>query len=113
MSAFLDKAFQTIKSAVKIALYSRRPSISRVDKTERIVIMGNGPSLNRTIADSPELLSRYPTMAVNFAANAPVFRELKPRYYVLADPHFFKAKEDVIVAKLWKSLSVSDWTMTL
>lgn len=113
MSAFFDKAFQTIKSAAKIALYSRRPSISRAEKPERIVIMGNGPSLNRTIADSPELLRRYPTMAVNFAANAPVFRELKPRYYVLADPHFFKAKEDVNVAKLWESLSDIDWTMTL
>jgi len=112
--SFLNNFLDSIKGLTKIALLSR-PSSSLRGRAEgdRLIIMANGPSLADTISHSFATLKSTPTMAVNFAAIAPEFSELKPRYYVLADPHFFSEKEDINLDKLRKSLAAVDWDMTL
>ena len=102
----------------KALLLSRRPSAAGQPKEEPIVIMGNGPSLRETIAKDGELLKRSITLAVNFAANADSYRDIKPCLYVLADPHFFRVGEDgkssdPNVVRLWENIAATDWTMTL
>ncbi|MDE6369016.1 MAG: hypothetical protein K2K94_07245, partial [Muribaculaceae bacterium] len=52
-------------------------------------------------------------LAVNFAANSPEFFDLKPKYYVLADPHFFRATDDENVKRLLENLSAATWPMRL
>lgn len=106
----------SLKSVVKVVLKSRRlPSFGREGKEREapIIILGNGPSLNTAIADSAHSLHRYPTLAVNFAANAPQFADLKPDYYLLADPHFFNAAGDPNVGRLLENLNKIDFPMTL
>lgn len=79
-----------------------------------LIIMGNGPSLRETLQANGDLLLSCPTMAVNFAANTDEFFRLKPRHYVLADPHFFKSGvKDQNVKKLWENIGAADWEMTL
>lgn len=113
ISSFVGNLSGTIKSIVKILLQSRHSSVSKVDGGH-VIIMGNGPSLNETIENHIDILKTTPAIAVNFAANAPQFTMLKPRYYVLADPHFFINKQDINVAKLMGNLTeLVDWTMTL
>ena len=75
--------------------------------------MGNGPSLRTNLDNNLELLERSDTLAVNFAANTPEFRIVRPKYYVLADPHFFRNISDKNVAALSESLKAVDWPMTL
>lgn len=102
----------TAASIAKIALLSSWKV--RLPKTSGdLVILGNGPSLNDTLAKSRRFVMSRQRLAVNFAANAPVFRELQPQLYVLADPHFFRATDNANVAKLWLALSQVDWQMTL
>lgn len=108
-----DKLFNSVKSLVKVATQSRRCSVSRVPDARRIIIMGNGPSLNHTIGEHLDLLSSTPAMAVNFAANAPVFRDIKPRFYILADPYFFSGANDDNLGRLWSGLASVDWPCTL
>ncbi len=104
----------SLKSVVKLVLHSHSSMISRcASKNESIIIMGNGPSLNNTITKYANILKCVPTLAVNFAANAPQFKELQPRYYVLADPHFFLAANDANVMKLRSNLAKVEWSMTL
>lgn len=113
ISLFVGNLSGTLKSITKLILQSRRSSVMRADGG-RVIIMGNGPSLNETIENHIDILKTTPAIAVNFAANAPQFSMLKPRYYVLADPHFFVNKQDINVAKLMSNLSeLVDWTMTL
>jgi len=108
------QAAASFKSLVKLALLSRRASVSPVADAERpVIIMGNGPSLADTIRENSDVLCGYPAMAVNFAANAPEFARLKPCYYILADPHFFVNATDVNVAKLMENLAHVDWDMRL
>ncbi len=113
ISLFVGNLSGTVKSIVKLLLQSRHSSVTKADGG-RVIIMGNGPSLNETIENHIDILKTTPAIAVNFAANAPQFSMLRPRYYVLADPHFFINKQDVNVAKLMGNLTeLVDWTMTL
>lgn len=105
----------SLASIVKISLMSRpvcKPRKGR--QTRELVVLGNGPSLAQTLADERGWLKNRDLMAVNFAANSDEFRRLMPRYYVLADPHFFTGEStDQNVKRLWENLLSADWPMTL
>lgn len=115
ISDFIENLGHSAKSLVKIALLSRPVgTMRRTGNGDTLIILGNGPSLNDTLAEDADVLPRYSRLAVNFAANAPQFAELRPDYYVLADPHFFKMRgRDVNVDKLMANLEAVDWPMTL
>lgn len=105
----------SLKSMVKIAVESR--GRTRVKAPEApalpLVVMGNGPSLNDTIACCRRQLEAFPLLAVNFAALSPEFAQLRPRYYVLADPVFFDAGAGGNVARLREAFARIDWPVTL
>ncbi len=103
----------TIKSIGKVLLQSHRCRIATELRDKPLIIMANGPSLKDTIADHSDILKSYPTMAVNFAANAPEFKELRPSYYVLADPHFFNPQGDDNVSRLFDNINAVNHEMTI
>lgn len=111
----VEKLAQSIKGLVKVAAQSRAHKVKRVERGDApLIVMGNGPSLLNTMAEGMETLKRSDTLAVNFAANTPQFREIRPRYYVLADPVFFRDTEHPNVKKLWENMAgCVDWPMTL
>lgn len=118
IASFFTKLSSTLKSIVKLVLKSRRNKIKKSPlaiEGKPIIIMGNGPSLNTYIENDSESLQRSVTMAVNFAANSTAFSNLKPDFYLLADPHFFEGKESYPnVGKLYTNLNKHvDWPMTL
>lgn len=118
LSGYLSLGASTVKSFVKIALQSRRPTITVSEEARRgrpIIIMGNGPSLGRLIASDLPGLSSAVTMALNFAANADEFPSLRPDFYLLADPHFFVGRDsDPNVRRLYERLNGEvSWPMTL
>ena len=112
LSDFASGLGDTLKGMAKIALTSRRGG-KCPQRSGRIIVLGNGPSLRETIKEHESLLQSTPTMAVNFMANAPEFERLKPEFYVLADPHFFTGLEHDNVKSLWARLRGTDWAMTL
>lgn len=106
----------SLKSLVKMGLQSRRVTLGRLDPAsgDSIVILGNGPSLRQTVDEDSPSLASMPLLAVNFAANTPEFTRLRPRYYVLMDPAFFREGADPNVGRLWENMaSLTSWTMTL
>lgn len=115
VSDICDNLGKTVKSIIKICLQSRIPDIRKTEYNSQkpLYILANGPSLRETIDKYSEKLKNSDTLAVNFAANAPEFKILKPKYYVLADPHFFKSTDDYNVAKLIDNIKSADWDMTL
>lgn len=115
VSEFLSNLADTAKGIAKIALQSRPVSLRRInDNNDReLIILANGPSLRQTIDRYGDKLARRTCMAVNFAANTPEFTIIRPKYYILADPHFFKATSDPNVAKLIASIEAVTWPMKL
>ena len=82
-----------------------------------VLILGNGPSLAE---DLPRLIERREhetkdVMAVNFFALDERFETVRPAYYVLSDPMFFRDSEcRDRVAALYRTLdSKVTWPMTL
>ena len=81
----------------------------------KIAILGNGPSLAKEL---PELLDHradYDFMAVNFFAEDERFNELRPEYYVLSDPMFFRRTlmQDRVDALYHHLVERVTWPMTL
>ncbi len=114
VSELATQTGQTLKSIVKICLQSRPTAFKSMQTTERrLIILGNGPSLRQTMADYGDRLPGCTLMAVNFAANTEEFLKLRPRYYVLADPHFMSATSEVNVSKLIDNINRTDWPMTV
>ena len=114
---FITRLWQSLLSILKILLQSKwcikhvKPGNEQL--TRGIVVLGNGPSLNDTVARSAAFLAGHDLLAVNFAACTPLFKQLRPCYYLLADAHFFKATDQPNVAKLWNNIADIDWKMTL
>lgn len=111
----MKKLVDSLLTLGKVLIRSRRVSRDAEKPAEGVlIIMGNGPSLRQTIDRQVEILERYDTMAVNFAANTPDFFRLRPLRYMLADPHFFRLPSaDPNVGRLWENLGKIDWEMTL
>lgn len=115
ISSFVSQLGSSLASMVKVALMSKGASASATEgKGKSLVVMGNGPSLRDTINNDFDWLLSHDLMAVNFAANSPEFLSLRPKYYILADGHFFNSLDkDVNVRKLWDNLNRVSWEMTL
>lgn len=60
---------------------------------ELVTILANGPSLKNEINNID--FSKGEFCVVNFFYKSPFFKVIKPKYYMLADPNFFK-EEDYI-----------------
>jgi len=114
-AGFMARLGSSAKSLVKMALQSRGGKLRREARAgESLVVMGNGPSLRQTIDNESAELRRHKLMAVNFAANAPEFAELRPDYYIMADPVFFSDLDNENVKRLWAAVSaVREWDMLL
>lgn len=114
LSEFCSKLGETAKGLCKIAVQSRavtKGSPRRPDS--RIIILANGPSLRGTVDNRSDLLRESDTLAVNFFANTPEFNLIRPKYYVLADPHFFKRLDQTNVVTLWENLRQASWPIRI
>ena len=115
MQKWINDGAQTLLSILKIVIYSknRTPMPTEFDSLGEIVILGNGPSLNTTVASSSAFLRDKTLLAVNFAGSTDLFKQLCPGLYVIADPYFFDAKKEKSV-DLYCALSESvTWKMYL
>ncbi|MBD5322010.1 MAG: hypothetical protein HDS01_04470 [Bacteroides sp.] len=116
ISDFMSLTGQSLKSAVKLVLQSRRATITRDDRKGRpLLILGNGPSLAANISGDMDILRSHDTLAVNFAANTDDFFEIRSRYYLLMDPYYFTPDNpDPNVKRLFDRLNrLVTWDMTL
>lgn len=90
INLFFSKLQQTTLSIVKIVLQSKRVG-HLYDKPlhEDIVILGNGPSLRPLIENKGDFLKGKSLLAVNYAVLSDYYTQLRPDYYLVADPLFF------------------------
>lgn len=104
----------SIKGVARMLLLSRNVNWRGVPvHGSTLIVMGNGPSLARSLEEEKEAFEKYPLLAVNFAANTDEFFALKPSYYLMADPVFFSSGDNENVERLWQNLAKVNWPMTL
>lgn len=74
--------------------FSRQNMVSSIPlehnkQGERMIVIGNGPSLNKSIELYGDCIRRSECMMVNFSAATSLFEFIKPSVYVLVDPRWF------------------------
>lgn len=90
---FFESVYETFISLLRIVLRFRfRHALKkhRVDGHKRLVILGNGPSLNQSLEEQSVLLAEAELMAVNQFVFSDQFDRLRPSSYVLLDIGFFR-----------------------
>ncbi|MDE5875925.1 MAG: hypothetical protein K2H47_00235 [Muribaculaceae bacterium] len=117
VAASLNRVSGSVASMLKVALRSRRvPALKTEAPVRSLTVMGNGPSLRGVLEGDRAVLRDCDLMAVNFAPNTSAFFELRPKYLVLADPHFFYVSAsdgDPNVVRLWENLHRVNWPLLL
>ncbi len=69
------------------------PKIDRVG--DKMIVIGNGPSLNKTMELYGDIVQKAPCMMVNFAANTELYERIKPLVYLLVDPAWYNPTEQL------------------
>lgn len=111
--------FKTILSIVKVLLYSKFMGQLKYQKGNKTCnILANGPSLNQSIIKYFDDFVNSDLFVVNHFAFSPYFFELKPKYYILVAPEFYKEDVDLSIQetnkKLFEILSKKvSWELTL
>ena len=80
---------------------------------DSLLILANGPSLKNVIAAPIPDLQNSEVCVVNDFARFPVFTQIKPNHYVLADPFYFEDLENQRNAELHEAFFKVDWRMNL
>jgi len=98
-------------------LFQLKHILIKGSKNSKAIIIGNGPSIQK---DIPKILEKHDecdVYCVNYMALDALFFKIKPRYYVLADPVFWREdvnanfKEDNKI--LIKKLNSANWKMEI
>ena len=76
---WLEQLWQCFLSIVKILLQSkwRTRLPSSFSNPDELLILANGPSLNRTVEDSTDFIKGKTLLAVNFCVSSPMFERLR------------------------------------
>ena len=109
---WLEQLWQCFLSIVKILLQSkwgtRLPS--SFSNPDELLILANGPSLNRTVEESADFIQGKTLLAVNFCVSSPMFERLRPELYLIADPLFWIVPEKRV--QLFKTMAEkTTWDM--
>lgn len=119
------KIVETLIQLFSILIFTKPRYINNLKSNKssksKLVILGNGPSLTGSLDKIIEIhnSSEYDLICVNQFANSEYFEKLKPSYYMLVDPIYFKETPDnKRVNSIKKELKINlvrkvDWHLTL
>ena len=87
---FIEKSSSSLLSLIRILVLSRKPSIYPSTLKNEIVILANGPSLNKMIEKHGSFLENKECICVNFFPTTNKYDELKPRFTILSAPELWR-----------------------
>ncbi len=86
------------------------------DKTDKMILIGNGPSLKESIELYKDEILRYDRLVVNFFALSDQYEVIRPNYYLFVDPAFFDIPDnqrDTISRLIDSIVNKTTWKMRL
>ncbi|WP_163716122.1 motility associated factor glycosyltransferase family protein [Mangrovibacterium lignilyticum] len=89
----LQNLTSTIASLVKVLVFSKKPQRLLKPQNDQVVVLANGPSLNKMIDEKKEFLKGKDLVCVNHFPSTDYYTELKPRYLVSSAPDLWR--EDI------------------
>lgn len=121
---FFQNFQNTLLSLIRILFISKfngsKRKLTSAEQNEPIIILGNGPSLNLSIEKYKTEIKTKQSLGVNLMVCSPLFEEIKPVFYTLLAPQFFKSDNELTEIyiknniELFKNLAEkTKWKMTL
>lgn len=121
---FFQNFQNTLLSFIRMLFISKfngsKRKLSTAEQNEPIVILGNGPSLSLSIEKYKEQITSKKTLGVNLMVCSPLFEELKPTFYTLLAPQFFKTDNELTELYIKNNIQLfsnlaekTKWKMTL
>lgn len=114
---FIPPVFHKVK---KCLFPKKEPPHHPLPKIEhckqRMVVIGTGPSLNKTIELYEQQLHEADCMMVNFSAMTPLFERLRPAYYIMMDPGWIikgRSDDESIRNCINAIVTKTKWPMTI
>jgi hypothetical protein len=88
---FIEKLIQSKLTILKILLLSRSTKKQFQIKTDsdECLILGNGPSLQKSYEENTDFFEKKTLFAVNHFAQSELYAKLKPRFYILNAPEMW------------------------
>ena len=86
------------------------------NRTDRMILVGNGPSLSKSIELYKDEIVKYDRLAVNYFALSDQYEILQPNFYLFVDPAFFDIPEnqrDSIKRLIEVLVTKTTWKMRL
>lgn len=87
-----------------------------LNKTDKMILIGNGPSLTKSIELYKDEILKYDRLVVNYFALSDQYEVLRPNFYLFVDPAFFMIPEnqkDSIARLIDAIASKTTWKMRL
>lgn len=119
LNSFFFSLLDTGLSVIRIPFFARPWGIvKKQDRNKDLVIISNGPSINRTLELLLNKHEQYDTLALNMFAISHFYRILKPHWYVIVSPDMWTDNGDIRLRdkkdSLWSALvDHTDWAMTI
>ena len=86
IQVFLENILFSMLSVLKIIIQSKAVKIKNNSTSLELVILGNGPSLNKQIFNHIKFLDNKDLICVNHFPKTTYYEKLKPAYYVTGAP---------------------------
>lgn len=110
---FASNCLSTGVSVLKVLLTSAYHVKLPKAQQNSCVILGNGPSLNQSLAKHMDVLKKHTLICVNGFALAKEYADLKPRYYVLLDPLLWRDDSEHIKKIITGIIEATTWEIEL
>ena len=113
---FVPPIYYKVKRALKPRrLVNANPLPMHEKVGKRLIVVGNGPSLNKTMNLYADEICNTECMMVNYSASYPLYEVIRPSVYVLTDRGWYTdPRTSVSVNKLINSLKdKTTWNLTL
>ncbi|MGQ0829619.1 MAG: 6-hydroxymethylpterin diphosphokinase MptE-like protein [Bacteroidota bacterium] len=100
-------------SLLKVLIRSKFTTNIPKGNEESCLILGNGPSLNVSLQKHPEFFKQHKLICVNSFSITDLYELLKPSYYVILDPRFWFADDQVNISSIESIKIKTKWQLTL
>jgi hypothetical protein len=110
---FVNNCVNTCLSVLKILFQSKFGLRMPSAESDKCIVLANGPSLKTSLEKYPGIFKKYPVVCVNTFSVTAEYALLKPRYYVILDPFFWKGSTEIIRTTIKCIEERTSWPMKL
>jgi len=89
LKSFFEQLQKTLESCLRLVLFIRFRKTIAKQQNETLIILGNGPSLNKSVEEAGEKIHQHKLVCVNYYPATDAYEKFKPSYFVTSAPELW------------------------